>query len=110
MKVQLLSFPGCPNAENARARLLQAFSALGLAASFEEVDVSGQQCAAVLRRWGSPTILVDGRDVAGETTADGNACRLYFSAVGLLSGVPSEGAIRDALSRAAAGAAIKSLD
>jgi hypothetical protein len=74
--VQLLSFPGCPNVENARRALLAAFSALGREPLFEEVDTTDPNTPVELRAWGSPTILVNGVDVAGGTPA-GRSCRLY---------------------------------
>ncbi len=65
MKVQLLSFPGCPNAEQAREALRRSLAAASLPPTFEEVDVTAPGAPEHLRQWGSPTILVDGRDVAG---------------------------------------------
>ena len=42
------------------------------------------------RGFGSPTLLVNRHDVAGQTSAPGNACcRLYADASGTLQGVPS---------------------
>lgn len=76
MKVQLLSFPGCPNVSAARQALRRCLAAAGLPQDFEEVDVTAPQTPAHLRRWGSPTILVNGADVAGELPA-GVCCRLY---------------------------------
>ena len=38
MKVQLLSFPGCPNADAAREALRRSLAVAGLPASFEEID------------------------------------------------------------------------
>jgi mercuric ion transport protein len=71
--VQLLHFPGCPHVDAARA----ALRAAGI--SFDEVDVTAPGTPAALRNWGSPTILVDGRDVAGSPQPTGLSCRLYSS-------------------------------
>jgi len=76
MKIQLLSFPGCPNAPAAREALKRALIARGLPPRFVEVDVSDPNTPAPLRAWGSPTILVDGRDVTGASPT-GPGCRLY---------------------------------
>lgn len=77
MKIQLLSFPGCPNVEATREALRRALISSGLAPEFEEVDVTAQGVPEPLRNWGSPTVLIDGRDVAGGTAADGESCRTY---------------------------------
>jgi hypothetical protein len=74
--VQLVSFPGCPNVENARRALYAAFSVLGREPLFEEVDTSDPNTPAELRAWGSPTILINGADVSGGTPS-GRSCRLY---------------------------------
>ncbi len=95
MKVQLLSFPGCPNAEGAREALSHALAAERLPPEYEEVDVTASGTPEPLRAWGSPTVLVDGRDVAG-ATPEGSCCRLY-GAEGPSRGVPSEKLIREAL-------------
>jgi mercuric ion transport protein len=102
VSVQLLAFPGCPHAEGARASLRRVLVSVGLPPDFEEIDVSQEGCPETLRRWGSPTILVNGQDVAGAGSADGGTCRLYSTPSGL-SGVPPEAAIRAALTRSLQG-------
>lgn len=96
MKIQLLSFPGCPNADAAREALRRALAAAGLPDSFEEVDVTSPGTPEQLRDWGSPTILVDSRDVAGAEPT-GPSCRLYDGAADGRRGVPADGLIRKAL-------------
>ena len=50
------------------------------------------------RNYGSPTVLVDGRDVAGDNTeVDANSCRVYVNADGGFRGSPSADMIRAAL-------------
>jgi mercuric ion transport protein len=99
MRIQLLSFPGCPNVPEARKRLSDALADLGMPEEFEEIDVTDAACDPALVGWGSPTILIDGRDVEGAQPSSTASCRLYRSTAGL-SGVPSEVAIRSALERA----------
>ena len=94
MKVQLLSFPGCPHADAAREALRRALAAAALPVNFEEIDVSAADTPEQLRRWGSPTILVDGVDLAGEAPT-GLSCRLYANDT--QPGVPSDETIRRAL-------------
>lgn len=65
MKNQLLHFPGCPNVDAARAALRQAIAAEGLDVPLEEIDVDDPAVPAWARGWGSPTVLIDGVDVAG---------------------------------------------
>lgn len=98
MKVQLLSFPGCPNADGAREALRRALAAAGLPPTFEDVDVTASGTPEHLRQWGSPTILVDGRDIAGEPPT-GPSCRIYRSGTGG-RGVPPDELIARALSDA----------
>lgn len=100
MKIQLLSFPGCPNVAAARQTLRRCLAAAGLPQDFEEVDVTAPETAPQWRRWGSPTILVNGADVAGEMPA-GVCCRLYPDAGGY--GGPSDEMIRRALDAAGSG-------
>lgn len=99
MKVQLLSFPGCPNADAARDALRRALVAAGLPPHFEDVDVTAAGTPERLRSWGSPTILVDGCDVAGADPT-GPSCRLYDGAPEGVRGVPSDELIRTALNNA----------
>jgi mercuric ion transport protein len=100
MKIQLLTFPGCPNAGLARQRLQAAISEMGLDASICEVDVSAPRTPKRLRGWGSPTILIDGRDVgAGGPCAVGGSCRIYRE-LSAISGAPSVDVIRAGLEAA----------
>ena len=96
MKVQLLTFPGCPNADGAREALRRSLSAAGLPQRFEEIDVTATGSPERLRGWGSPTILVNGRDVAGADPT-GAGCRLYEGARVGAQGVPPDELIRAAL-------------
>src|SRR5688572_5142479 len=77
MKIQLLFFEGCPNLEPARAALSQALAAEGVDARVEEIDIEAPAAPEWARASGSPTILVDGEDVAGAVAPSGAACRLY---------------------------------
>ena len=96
MKIQLLTFPGCPNADSAREALRRVLIASGLRPRFEEVDVSASNTPERLRAWGSPTILVGGRDLAGAAPT-GPGCRLYDGTPEGMRGVPPDALIRAAL-------------
>ena len=101
MKVQLLTFPGCPHADAAREVLERALSLSGIRASIEEVDTVAPDTPELLKGWGSPTILIDGMDIEGQSTPGTASCRLYREATGHLRGVPPEAAIREAVTAAA---------
>ena len=79
MKIQLVTFPGCPNAAPLRRVLHAALARLELAA-VEEVDTTAPQTPAALRAWPSPTILVDGADLDGlaaPPAGSEGACRWF---------------------------------
>ncbi|MFZ5468697.1 MAG: hypothetical protein ACOZIN_04590 [Myxococcota bacterium] len=75
--VELLHFPACPHVPAAREQLRRAFAAVGLPPRWTEVDVTSKAAPERVRGYGSPSILVDGRDVAGEARGDGSSCRVY---------------------------------
>ncbi|RUL87941.1 hypothetical protein [Tautonia sociabilis] len=88
--VALILDPACPNVPQARSNLRSAFEAIGRTPRWRELDRNAPGTPPEWARFGSPTILVDGRDVAGtEPTEAGNSCRLYRSGDGRLAGVPS---------------------
>ena len=97
MKVQLLYFQGCPHVEQARERLIDALTASQLPLEFEEIDTGAANSPEHLRRWGSPTILVDGRDVGGGGEPTGIACLLYRSREGGFEPAPTVDTIREGL-------------
>ena len=76
--VQLLFFSGCPHIEAARLQLINAFLASGLEPRWTEHDVNHPETPVELRGYGSPSVLVNGRDVMGATPGDGAACRVYL--------------------------------
>ncbi|HSM36116.1 MAG TPA: hypothetical protein VK837_06955 [Longimicrobiales bacterium] len=65
-RIDLIYFEGCPNAfqarENIRAATLQA---LGTPGEWAEWDLMDDSTPEEFRRYGSPTVLVDGHDVTG---------------------------------------------
>lgn len=93
--VELLFFPDCPNVPAAREQLRRAFEAVGAAPAWTEVDVSSDSAPAYARGYGSPSILVDGKDVMGEAPGGGSSCRIYAQSD--VRGVPPLDAIVAAL-------------
>lgn len=71
-KIELLYFDGCPNAERARENLAAALEP----GSWVEWNLTAEDTPESFRRFGSPTVLVDGRDVTGEDGGNAAmACR-----------------------------------
>jgi len=75
--VELLFFPDCPNVPAAREQLRRAFEAIGAPPRWTEVDVSSDGAPLHTRGYGSPSILVDGKDVTGAAPGGGSSCRIY---------------------------------
>lgn len=96
--VQILHVPGCHNLDLARRRVQEAINRLGVDIDVLERVVDTETLAADAGMAGSPTILVDGRDVVdpGETGMS-LSCRLYRTPTGH-EGAPSVDAIVSALS------------
>jgi hypothetical protein len=95
---ELIYFPACPNVEEARAQLVKAFVEARLTPRWTEYRTDDPDLPAHARGFGSPTILVNGRDVTGAAPADSaEACRLYTDDTGQRSGIPSIGSIVGAL-------------
>lgn len=100
--IELVFDRTCPNADGARAQLRVALARVGIAGEWTEWDRDAADSPPHVRRYASPTILVNGRDVvdsgAGGTTLDGMAgCRIYVDHSGTLSGVPPMEALVAAL-------------
>lgn len=99
MKIELLTFEGCPNAQSARELVERVVAESRAEAEIAYVDVPDAETAERLRFLGSPTIRVDGRDIepgADERTAYVLACRVYRTEEAV-TGVPDDRWLRDAL-------------
>jgi hypothetical protein len=93
--VELIYDTDCPSVARARAGLEAAFAVAGLAPRWSE-RLAGERTMAA-GRFGSPTILVDGRDVTGGAPGLEAACRVYRDEGGRLLGAPSVDQIAAAL-------------
>ncbi|TAK30178.1 MAG: hypothetical protein EPO40_08680 [Myxococcaceae bacterium] len=93
--VELIYSPDCPNVSAAREQLRRALREVGLAEAWREHDLSAHDVAPHARGFGSPTVLVDGRDVSGGLPSDGATCRVYAGSEE--RGAPPVGAIVSAL-------------
>ena len=96
--VKFLSFDGCPLAPEALKELESAVDQLRdtLQIEIEHIDLMHADTADELKRWGSPTILLNEQDITGAQPGDANSCRIYPGP----GGVPATQEIVDALSRA----------
>lgn len=98
MKIEVLFVRGCPHVAPTLLRLREVLSCLRLSAGIAEREVTDLADATAWAFEGSPTVRINGRDVAGEKHQPGTpalSCRLYGT--GPEAGVPSEQLIRSAL-------------
>lgn len=95
-RIELVYFTGCPNVAAARGAIREAMVAEGMQPTWTEWNRDDESTPETLRRYGSPTVLVDGDDVV-PTSSDANCCRVYPDDSGLRS-TPSVESIRAALS------------
>ena len=100
-RIELLYFEECPNYRLALDHLRDLLHAQGLPDAVELVRVEDDEDALRHRFYGSPTIRVDGQDVASPPTGavPALACRVYRVPDGRMSPWPPDDAIRAALLR-----------
>jgi len=80
VKVEVLYVAECPSHPAAVKLVKDVLAAEDITTEVYEVLVRDEQMAAQLKFPGSPTIRIDGRDVAGDSTIKKNfalSCRLY---------------------------------
>ena len=98
-KIELVYDDDCPNVEAAREQLRKALRQAGRPdATWTEWHAGDPALPDHARGYGSPTILIGGRDVTGAAAGDGcSCCRVYQGDDGGLAGVPTVEAIVAAL-------------
>lgn len=97
MSVELIYKQGCPGVQETRHALLEALTSLDMTPDWSEWEQSDPGLPEHARDFGSPTVLVEGRDVAGEKAeSEAGRCRLYPGPQGP-SPAPSADMIRRAL-------------
>lgn len=107
MTVELLVVRDCAHAEAAGMVLARALAAEGLDPRFDVVLVDTSEQAQARDFLGSPSFVVDGRDLfASPDAVSGVACRVYWTEQGA-SGLPDEAQLRLALKAAIAGRATR---
>lgn len=89
--MELIYFRDCPNVALARERLLRAFAKVRKTARWQEWVHNDPAAPDYTLAYGSPTILVNGLDVAGMELSDQEAatCRVYAHASPTSDGAPS---------------------
>lgn len=85
--VELVYDADCPNVGQARTQLLRAYAMAGLPARWREWRRDHGHAPERVRKFGSPTILVNGEDISPAAT-DAACCRVYAQADGTMTGVP----------------------
>jgi hypothetical protein len=65
MEINFLTRPGCANSPLLHARFLGAIEALAINAAMSTIDVSTLPADDIRTGYGTPTVLIDGRDLFG---------------------------------------------
>lgn len=104
MKIEVLYVAECPSHPRAVKLVRDALEAEGVAADIREVLVADEKMADELRFSGSPTIRINGRDVAEESATSKDfalSCRLYSGSQEI--GLPPAELVRRAVVKALGG-------
>ena len=91
LNIELIYDLDCPNVNQARAQLLRAFAEAGMEPRWSEWNREASDIPPHAARYGSPTILVGGKDVFGAPPSSESAsasCRLYPGGEGRMQKVP----------------------
>lgn len=100
MKVELVYDKECPNIQGTRNQLSQAFQSLKLKSNWIEWERSSPNCPHYARDFGSPTILINQKDILNEKPSGHNCCRIYNLANHHRIGIPDAQVIINAMQKA----------
>lgn len=101
LNVELIYDADCPNVKGTREKLLRAFASAGLTPKWREWDKGSLESPPYVKGYGSPSILINGRDCAGMFPAEeAGSCRVYTNQNGETSGTPTVELITLALGEA----------
>ena len=105
MQIELLWWHGCPSWPQARALVREEMARAGLdPETLIEREMRVDSDAEVERFHGSPTIRVDGRDIADPgSNPIGLTCRVYTLPDGRISPLPDRADLRATLANAIEG-------
>ncbi len=74
-KIQFIYFEGCPKAAGQWANLLEATAKITeLNLDIEKIDTADNGSDASFKQWGSPAILLDGKDITNYQPQDSDCC------------------------------------
>ena len=96
-KIELIFETTCPNAQGVREMLKSISTELGVQLNVTETNKDDANAPEYARQLSSPTLLVDGEDVVADGSGGGNACRIYRTPDGRMTGIPPRAAVLDAL-------------
>ena len=99
MKIEFLYFKECPGYQSALSLLERILLESNTAVAIEKIEITTQGMALQHRFLGSPSIRINGKDIAGREEASeyGLKCRIYPDTG---SGIPSASVLRKALEEA----------
>jgi mercuric ion transport protein len=100
IQVELIYDADCPAAGDARRNLRQALLHANLPPRWAEWERSSPTTPRWMQAFGSPTILVNRRDVGGIEASGATYCRIYQRQPGRLAAVPPIEMIAAALRQA----------
>ncbi|MBE9516507.1 MAG: hypothetical protein IME93_05975 [Proteobacteria bacterium] len=101
MHIELIFEHTCPNINPAREQLRNALTELSLDSQWQEWDVADDKAPDYIHGYGSPTILINGKDVITmNTTGHDYCCRVYRDANGNIARSPTTKQIMDAITHA----------
>ena len=105
MTVELLWWDGCPSHPEALTELERVLREEGVDTRVELVEVISDEQARRDRFPGSPTVRIDGEDVAppGDGEPFSLTCRVYRTRDGRVSPIPDPDDLREAVRRARSG-------
>lgn len=90
MQIELIYESTCPNIKAARLQLLKAFAKAEITPRWNEWEVSAPEAPTHVHGYGSPTVLVNGKDVSGDNhEGDDYCCRVYSHGENSIQGVPA---------------------
>ena len=89
--IDLIYDSDCPNIDRARSAIREALRTAGAAEVWKEWDRALPDTPDEFLGFGSPTVLVNGRDIGDEGGSSGtgaNSCRIYVDECGCTCGAP----------------------
>ena len=104
VQIEILAREDCPNRGMALVVVERVVDETGIPAQIDVVEVASDEDAEAYRVLGSPTVLVDGRDIEDPSDQPGGlTCRVYRLRDGRVSPLPDRVDVREALIEARGG-------